>query len=495
LARKPAYTSILLLDHPVASWLRIASEGGRTEAVSFGQLAGLSGTDAEDIAKLSAFAKEHGIGGDRLSSVLPRHQLTTRILTLPSQDKAEIASMVALSAEEFVPFSSHEIIVDQVLLHKLPSGESRVLVAIAHKDVVHRHVAQLQAAGLEPEHVYLSTTCLAAGVVASASASAATRFALVHLSAGGLEVLVFNEGRLEFCRGVASTTNWSATESRDQAVEELAIEVRGSLATHRRESEDGESVDLVYLCSDFADPAPYVDPLFTETGKEVAVAPFLGNLIAGGKEHVRDVLPLACAGAARTALQGSGVAIDLVPADLTRGRKEAYLRARALKVVAAAAAVLLCLGLLYGQLRMQRNAYIGELHGQVGAIEDRARGIEEKERQLRILREQVERTGSLLEILATAADAAPETGLNLTKISFGRADGLDLWGLARTRDDVASYAQTLRDRGGQTLEFFRHARSLYETQGMERGEQVFHFHVTVPMLATDDEGELNGRTF
>jgi len=489
LARKPTHISILQLDSPISSWLRIATDRERIEVLAYETVVGTEGEGPESvIERLAAFTAEREIGADVVYSILPRHQLTTRILTLPSQDKGEIATMIGLSAEEYVPFSANEIVVDQVILQKLPTGEARVLVAIAHQDVVTQHVALLKAAGLEPQHIYLSTTCLAAAVMAAASASPEPRFAIVHLAAGGLEVLVFSEGKLEFCRGVASAVDWTDPAVRDQAIEELALEVRGSLATYRRESEDGEAVDVVYLCSDIADPEPFVEPLFTETGKQVEKAPFLGPLVPAGREKLGGAVPLAAAGAAHTALKGSHLAIDLVPADLSRGRAEAHIRQRVFKVVAAVGVVVLALAVLYGQLTMQRKGYIQELRQQIGAIEDTARGIEEKERQLRILREQVERTGSLLEILATAASAAPEKDLNVTKIGFGRVDGLDIWGIAKTRDHVAGYAQELRDRGGQTLQFFRHARSLYESQGSERGEPIFHYHITVPMMATDEEG-------
>ena len=68
-------------------------------------------------AALKSLADERGLGGDRIVSVLPRHDLTTRILTLPTHDRAEIASMLRFSAEEFVPFSAAELIIDLSLIH------------------------------------------------------------------------------------------------------------------------------------------------------------------------------------------------------------------------------------------------------------------------------------------------------------------------------------------------------------------------------------------
>jgi Tfp pilus assembly PilM family ATPase len=56
--------------------------------------------------------------------VLPRHEITSRIITLPSQDINEIKNMVALRAEEFVPYSLEEIQISQCILEELPNSES-----------------------------------------------------------------------------------------------------------------------------------------------------------------------------------------------------------------------------------------------------------------------------------------------------------------------------------------------------------------------------------
>ncbi|MGC9053235.1 MAG: pilus assembly protein PilM, partial [Candidatus Hydrogenedens sp.] len=143
--------------------------------------------------------------------VLPRHEITSRIVTLPSQDIEEIKNMVSLSAEEFVPYSLEEIQISQCILEKLPDFQSRVFVAIAHRDLIQEKIKILQKAGWEPLGILVSTGLLINSAPEILKKSSQIHVLFVHLTIAGIEVAIFDKHTLHFSRGVRM--GWESGET------------------------------------------------------------------------------------------------------------------------------------------------------------------------------------------------------------------------------------------------------------------------------------------
>ena len=250
MARKNGNISILQFGEQGMARLRVRRGGQGVDVLAFDREHGnWSAEDGSLRGALREFVERHGVKDDEVFTILPRHSITTRIIDLPSESPDEITSMVRFSAEEYVPFSAEELLIDECVLHKNPAGESRVLAAFAHRDVVNGHMEMLQAAGIVPERVFLSTACLASAA-AVALPGGPGDFALVNLALGGIEGVVMDAGgRLLYGRGVATSRDWAgADESDTEAYDELAVETRATLGAYRRESLDGLGAERVYLC-------------------------------------------------------------------------------------------------------------------------------------------------------------------------------------------------------------------------------------------------------
>ena len=471
MARKSNIISILQCDNQLISLLRVHPSSKGIEVLSFDTQRGAwSMEDASLEAALIAFAQKHALADDTLCTVLPRYDVTSRILTLPTHGLEEAASMVRLSAEEFVPYAADELVIDQCILQTLPNGESRVLAVLAHRDVVNAHLALLKKAGLEPERILMSSACLASAVAASLDFTD-DPVAVVNLASGGLEIVVLGGARLQYGRGIATVQDWA--ESPD-ALNELALEVRGSLAAFRRESEDGTPVDRVYLCSEWLAVTSACETLEHETGKECQPAVFAKRLITKGQEHV-DTLPLVSLGAALAAQDRAAISINLLPESMTRVRALEGAKSTFLKGFGLVAVILLALSGLYFQAVHQRDAYIRELQKQIKELEPSARGVTAKQEQLSILRQQVQHHGSALEILASAFKAGPAGKLTVIRFLYNRKDGVHINGRASSIDEVQSFAQTLRDMAQNGLEQLAQAKVVYTGATEERGSPVVAF--------------------
>jgi len=496
LAHKADMISVLHFDMHGVSWLRAErTPAGLAVVEQDGERGDWSQGDALEQA-LKAFVERHAISADTVLSMFPRYDVTTRILTLPTQDHDEIVGMIRLSAEEFVPYSADELIIDHSVLRLLPSGEAMVFAVLAHRDMVERHLAVLAAAGIEPRQVYLSSACL---VNCALAAEPKGRYAVVHLASGGFELAVVNDGRLAYSRGVASSQNWERIAEdptagggggllQESPVDELAAEIRSSLGSYRRDSEDGEGVQRLYIGCDGVDVFSLCRHLSDALGMECRPASFGRDVGVQGK--ALDRAPLAALGALLT-LQGTvSVTISLLPERIAVRRQRQSNKRFAIRIALFAAGLCIALGGLYWQAVHVRQKVIAELQAKAQAMEPNARGIAEKREQLTILRRQVDRKGSIVEQLSDVVDALPEGRTNITRISLDREDGISVWGRAKSVDDVAEFAQNLRNKAKEGLQFFAKARSVYEQKAIEQESPVFTYQVDIP---TEEEKGKNGK--
>lgn len=490
MARKSNTISILRIDLQEIARLRVQKSSKGVEVLSYDITRGPWKTEDGSLEKaLNDFSARHHLDDDAIFTVISRFDVTVRILTLPTQSPEEAASMVRLSAEEFVPYSADELIIDQCLLQKLPNGESKVLAALAHQDIVNNHLALLRSANLDPERIFLSTACLASAVRASLE-STEEPIAVIDLASGGLEVIVLAAGQLQYGRAIATVQDWSkADDSASDALHELSLEARGSLAAYRRESEDAVPVSTVYLCSEFARTQFWSESLEQETGKECRPAGFLTTLMTRGKDQI-STLPAVLLGAALAAQDRAAVSINLLPQTLKQVRALEGTKRRFLFAAGLVAIVLLAYGLLYAQAVHQRQSYIHNLSREVAKIEPNARGVAEKQEQLNILRKQIQRKGSAIESMDAAFEAAPMGRMTITRFSYDRSDGINIFGHAMSVDDVHGYAESLRALAKNGFDMLANARSVYWNKAEERQTPIFAYLINIPFAVTENADEL-----
>jgi hypothetical protein len=367
---------VLQFDEHGIAWLRVQRSPKGLEIENFEVEQGRwSASNGSLDDALRRFVKTRQITADTVHTVLARHEMTARILLLPSHSPLELDGIIRLSLDEYVPYPENELVINHCILQKLGDGRSRVFAVFAHRDVVESHVAHLRACGLEPEHIGVSTTCLASAVI-QAQAGLDERIALVNLASGGLEVIVLNAGRLEYGRAVATQQDWQTIgDAASDALAELSAEVRASLAAYRRESEAGEPVDIVYLCSEAADADRAATAVAADTGLDCKPAAFLPQLCSSGADAI-PTLPLALLGAALEALGRATLSVSLVPQSIVQARRRRELARKARRVGAMAAAALLAAYAAYANAVYQRTSYVRSLESRIAAIEQEAQAVE-----------------------------------------------------------------------------------------------------------------------
>ncbi len=487
MARK-SHISVLQFDERLITRLRVKRSPKGVDVVSCDVQSGAwSVADGTLVEAVRAFAKLHNLFEDSVCTVLPRHDMTARILSLPTHSAVEIESMVRLGAEEYVPFPAHELVIDQSVLQKSSDGTSKVLAVFAHRDVVEAHVDVLRKCAIDPDHIYVSTACLASA--AQQARVDGLRYALVNLASGGVEVLVMHNGRLAYGRGAASQHDWkNLTQAGSPEVEDLAMEVRASLSAYRRESEDGEGVDRIYVCSDYADCAAAAKALAESTGFDCAPATFAASVFEPAQAPAPGI-PLVSAGAALAAQDRASLAISLVPESLVRTRRSNELRRGLLGGGGLAAAVALCAFAVFAQAYYQRVAYSRELQQRINDVQPAAETVRGRYAQLMRLQQNLDRRGSALELLAAVSDLIPRAGVTITRFAFAHNDTLTIQGRAESQGLAFQLAEEVRNNGQKDVPQFARAQGGPTKPEMEQNRQVYQFEIIVPLAAEEAPAE------
>jgi Tfp pilus assembly protein PilN len=163
---------------------------GRGAEIVQSGTAELGGLDAESIR--AALVKT-GVSGSRGVLVVSRSQALMRELELPVSSTDELVAMVRFQVEREMPLP-----IDQVRYSYIETdrkdGKVRVYVAAVPRDVIDPAVAAVEAAGMKITGAYISSFGLLALYGKTDPA------ALVEVANGGAEILVTDNGRMEFSR-------------------------------------------------------------------------------------------------------------------------------------------------------------------------------------------------------------------------------------------------------------------------------------------------------
>jgi len=488
--RKSGLITVLQFDEQDIAALKCRRSAKGLHVVSYGHEKGAwTGDDELIVNALKRFARQQSIFGDDIFTVLPRHELTVRILTLPSHDPQEIAGMVRLSAEEHVPYSFNDLVIDQCILQRMSDGHARVLAVFAHKDLVERHVRILSEAGLEPQQIFVSTACLAS-VMFAAQGDTEERCALINLALGGMEILIGKGNVLEYGRAASMPLEHVHADVTSELAEELANEVRTSLTVFRREFPDRNVIDRLYLCSEFWESNEVAKALSSLLEEEVLSSRHGLTLCAHETPNVHSI-PLPLLGGALTSQGRAQISVNLVPPSLTRLRQRATTRKAALMVTAAVGLFLISLLGLFSVLSFQRYRYIQMLTQRIEQLKPVAEEVVAKQRNLSSLQEKVDRSGTVLEAIARITELAPEEDLNFIKLNYDSRKGVLLQGRATDLAVVNRFSNTMRRSAQPEEAWLQEARQGKSTEVQERGKTIQQFEVEIPFPESNTDADLS----
>lgn len=387
--------------------VKVVDSGGTLQATTYGPVPvrppGPQGDLQQELTE--ALTKLLQLAGARPSSLhccLPRHAATVKFPELPKADKDQLAGMVRLDAQRYIPFPLEEVVLGYIDLSGLgpedPSAEPRangegaagslipILLIAVRQEIVRRYRSVVSTVLHRPSSLSISSLgTWQLYLHAAAKGQAPARGAHLLLDVGGhsTTVTVVRDGVLVFSRSVgiggdALTAAFASTyglEARDAemqkatrglavlesdadaedagpppAIEDwygrLLMEVRRSMAAFSAEQRHLQ-VDGVYLSGGCANLPGFPERLQADLGLEVR------SLESGGL--CRDPQFAEATGQALLGLAPSFAPMDLVPEEEVRRAAQARRRVR-LQLASVVALALLAVAGVWGAGVVQRKS-------------------------------------------------------------------------------------------------------------------------------------------
>ncbi|MBL7130561.1 MAG: PilN domain-containing protein [Candidatus Omnitrophica bacterium] len=172
-----------------------------------------------------------------LALSLPRNLATVRILSLPSNTPEEISKMIDLHVVRVVPYKKEEVISCYSILDTDEQGFTKILLCIAHKDILKRYFKILTDGGLFLDKIYLSSYGVWEWILSNCKQEmdADTVYFGLDVDFDYLDLIAFSKEYLLFTRSIAIGSGQLIEQF---GVDKLIKEIKQTIVIFRSEYEN-----------------------------------------------------------------------------------------------------------------------------------------------------------------------------------------------------------------------------------------------------------------
>lgn len=430
-------TTVIALD---GQWLKlVTAEGHRIVKVLACPVQGFG--PEEILRTFQEACTAEGVVPHEVLVANPTHLCTVRLFSLPSTNPKEIRDIVDLQAEKHTPYAKEEILTDFKVISQERSGYSRVLLVLAHQDVIHRAVRLVESSRLVLDHVGCELEGLVNWyhVVKQGAAAQGTSL-IVDVDGSTTTLLVMQHGQPSFQRSLATGSDHLENDPA-QATERLVGELHRSIEALEAEGGGGRVQDLV-LTGRVERLQDLKAVLERELELPVSlVSPWQGATIEESCLAACERLPnLSFASLVGLALAPSEV--DLTPQVLKlRQAFEARGKALVLFGCQCVAALILVTGLIIGRVQKQHQYYTA-LQRLYNETAPESQQVETALEEMQFVAKRLKERGLFLELVDTLAELTlPQIQWN--SLTYTAGDALVLKGISQELPKVYEFVATL----------------------------------------------------
>ena len=440
----PRHLTLIVLD---GQWLKLMQVEGPPQSRTIAKLAvcPVQGATMEEVrGRLREACEAQGIVPAEVLAANATHLCTVRLFSLPSTDPKEIRDIVDLPAEKHTPYAKEEILTDFKILDRERTGYSRVLLVIAHQDVVHRSVSLVDASGWTLERVgceleglvtWLGLVKKAAGGKPAAGASL-----IVDVDANNTILLIVHRGQPQFQRSLA-TGMTQLEDDPARAGERMVGELQRSIEAWEAE---GGTVKVQEVL--VTGPVAKLGALKAQVERGLSlpvslVPPWQGCALSDNAKASLQRLP-DVSFASLIGLAADAGELDLTP-PATKLRLAFETRAKALVLLGCQCiAAFILLSLLFIGRAQKEERYHGKLKALYERTARQAGAVEQAAKQLQFVEDQMRQQGKLLQAVDTLAKRSPPE-IAWTSLSYTHRESVVLAGVADQLPKVYEFSGSI----------------------------------------------------
>jgi hypothetical protein len=392
------------------------------------------------VESLRSLLKSAKITAAEVIGVVAREQVITRVVRFPATDPAELSSMVELYAKAQLPYPREQTVMDFHVLQR-EAGFSTVAVVACQRDVIDRHIAVLQGAGLTVNLLTLSSWGVLGWYRQAKAAGVEEPCLVVNVDDARTDLVLVQDGRILSSRSIGQgVIDWAGA---GDTIELLALEVERSRAAVRKElpQVDARSILLTgqgapeqwsgALSRRVGLPVTAFEARQALKGCVIPTSPPISPVVAGGvgASDVRSLL-------------------NLSPTEM-RAQVTHRKQVQELVTVGFLLLTVLALGSWLLSLRVSRQHRLAaQLESVIAEVHPTAKDMQEKSRSHQLVAGILEHRERLGRTLADVFSSTPGS-VSLEAVTFERARGeLVVRGNAVTTVDVLSYIKQLEQISG-----------------------------------------------
>jgi Tfp pilus assembly protein PilN len=356
--------------------------------------------------------------------VLPRRQVALKYLSLPSNNPDELRRMVDLQIGQGLPFPPEEIVHQMVIGDKDASGYTRVIVAVARRQMVEESLALAAKSNLFPGRCAVSAFGIAAWHARHFPSDVGRTVLVADADSEGVDLCFCRDKKLLFARSLMFADGQSVL---DEALQEIRL----TMDAFEREY-PGRQIDKIILTG-VEVRAAFLKEVFSQTLQvpleEVSITKgFSVDEVAAGDAVPKSLC--ACLGIALAADPGP----DLTPSSVLDLK---FMRARRLSLVRFGVAVVLTVGavaLAVGLELHRRASALDTVRQRLAVSKQEAQDARRKIQFFELIRRNLNARISIAQLMSELYGVIPQTtALTSVQLSDG---ALTIQGQSKESTDV-----------------------------------------------------------
>lgn len=418
--------------------------------------------------ELSILIHENKIKVQNLIVSIPRQLLTIRTLRFPSVNKEELSSMVKLQAAKQIPYAPEDIITDFKILEVEPSGFSKVLLAIAHKDVVGRYLNILEAAALKARQLVISSEALAAWF--SNLKNMPDPAAVLDVDTLNSNLIIAHQGQLVFSRSIA----FNAQEQNEISVGNFLEEIKNSFATYQKEKL-GPNISKIILTGASNYFLSWVERLKNELALEVEIQEpqkYIQmeeglEVPSGGKDKSVSLVNIF-----GLLLIEPELSINLLPLSV---RQEQESRVRKKTSLFSIIFLIFIFGALISLILLkifQKENYLNRLDFELKKISPQAQEIQQMNKRLEFIEDRLNKQGTSIDILYELYKLIPDD-ISLNIFNLEEKGAVTLQGTSVSMSGVFNLVNIL-----EKSPFLQNVEVKYTSKRVVKNKEITDFQIT-----------------
>jgi Tfp pilus assembly PilM family ATPase/Tfp pilus assembly protein PilN len=449
----------------------------------------IEGASDLDIAqKIMEYTKKENLKPTEILIAHPSHNLTMRILSLPSVDPREIKDIVDLQAVKQTPYSRDEITTGFHILGSDAAGYSRVLVAISHREVAARYFKITDLAGLTNSRMTVSLEGLRfwfQEMIAAGKVNKDEVTLVLDVDWMTTDLMLLLNDRIIFNRSIDRGAK-HLTEQGQVMEAELVREIQRSLESGGAEMKPDEKVARIFLTGI---PKPLKDfcaVLARELNMPCEVMDGITALpsrLPGEFTEIEKGYSVSFVAVGGIAIRPEQVVIDITPPEIQM-RKNLEQRGKDLALAGTLLlAFVMVLSLICIEKIYKRTGYIGDLKKQYREIQTEAEEVERLVAKMKLAQEQAGTGGGVLDVLREISEVLPDN-IVLSALDYSETERtVTIRGISAEMSGVFQFLTTLE--GTQILEQVK-TRNVSKRKVEDR--EVAEFEM-IANIATSEQGK------